>query len=155
MLGLIATGDRQIARSLESRALQMENLSTRLEKASDLIYEDTQHRFDTEADGEWPPLSESTVAKKASQGYGEPARALYATGDLYESATSPHGPFSQRILVRNATEQQIIMLVDWDSDGWQIPVLLSEGDERLPARPIWPPADQMADRVRAILMVGL
>jgi hypothetical protein len=55
------------------------------------------------------------------------------------------------------------MLVDWENDGWQIPPVLSEGTETagvghkttIPARPIWPPAEQMRDPVGAILMAGL
>lgn len=155
MLGLLLSGDKKIAASLNGYAAHTADLGARLEQASDLIYEETRHRFDTEGDGEWPQLAESTVAKKESQGYGEPARALYAEGNLYESATSPYGPYSERLLVRNAGEQQIVMLVDWDNDGWQIPSLLSEGAGDLPSRPIWPPAEEMRGPVGEILMRGL
>jgi hypothetical protein len=148
---------------LELLAVHAADMAARLEKASDLIYEETAHRFDTEADGQWPPLAESTVAKKESQGYGEPDQALYAEGNLYESATSPNGPYSLRTHVDGTTAQKIVMLVDWDNDGWQIPTVLTEGTDdagvghhtRIPARPIWPPAGEMRDRVGEILFAGL
>ena len=93
MFGLASSGGTQMIAALELHAMHVENMAARLEKASDFLYEETAHRFDTEANGTWPPLAESTVAKKESQGYGEPAKALYAEGNLYESATSPYGPY--------------------------------------------------------------
>jgi hypothetical protein len=163
MLTLESTGASQILAGLEMHALHVAEMGERLEKASDLIYQETMHRFDTAGDGSWPPLKESTIARKESQGYGQPASPLIATGDLYESSTSPNGPFSQRIFIVNELTQMVIMLVDWERDGWQIPVVLSEGTDdagrghhtRIPSRPIWPPADQMRDEVGAVLMADL
>jgi hypothetical protein len=156
MLELTSSGATQMVAALELHAIHMEHMSARLEKASDLIYEETAHRFDTEADGQWPPLTESTIAKKESQGYGEPAKPLFAEGNLYESATSPNGPYSLRLHVNSTTEQKIVILVDWANNGWQIPTVLAEGnDPPLAARPIWPPAEEMRDRVGEILLAGL
>ena len=163
MFGLASSGGTQMIAALELHAMHVENMAARLEKASDFLYEETAHRFDTEANGTWPPLAESTVAKKESQGYGEPAKALYAEGNLYESATSPYGPYSERLYVHSEGSQRIVMLVDWENDGWQIPPVLSEGTETagvghkttIPSRPIWPPAEQMREPVGAILMAGL
>jgi hypothetical protein len=163
MLGFQSTGANQMLAALESRALHAEQMSGRLDKASDLIYQETAHRFDTEGDGIWPQLSESTVAKKESQGYGEPAQPLYAEGNLYESATSPNGPYSDRLHTDSVGTQQVIMLVDWENDGWQIPTVLSEGtddagrshDVRIPSRPIWPPAEQMREPVGKIILAGI
>jgi hypothetical protein len=163
MFGLQSTGASQILAGLALHEARAADIGERLEAASDLIYEETKHRFDTEGDGEWPPLAESTVASKESAGYGEPSKPLVAEGNLFESATSPYGPYSQRIRTDNAEAQQIVMLVDWENDGWQIPVVQTEGTDdagvghhtRIPARPIWPPAEQMREPVRAILFAGL
>jgi len=188
MFGLKSTGATQMVAALELHARHIEQIDVRLEQASDYIYMQTAHRFDTEGDGSWPALSESTVAKKESQGYPEAARVLYAEGNLYESATSPNGPYSERLFVHAATHpmignptigtagvsgpippmkstaiavggsgnyHQVVMLVDWENDGWQIPVVLSEGSEHLPGRPIWPPAEEMVHAVGQILMKGL
>src|ERR1700729_2375132 len=123
MSGFASTGASQMVARLELLAVHAEEISDRLDKASDLIYGETAHRFDTEGDGTWPPLAESTVTKKESQGYGEPAKPLYAEGNLYESATSPNGPYSARLHTDSAGTQQVVMLVDWENDGWQIPVV--------------------------------
>ncbi len=163
MLGFQSTGANQMLATLELHALHAEQVSERLDKASDLIYQETAHRFDTEADGTWPQLSESTVAKKESQGYGEPAKPLFSEGNLYESATSPNGPYSERLHTDSAGTQRVVMLVDWGNDGWQIPVVLSEGTEdagrshdvHIPSRPIWPPAAQMREPVGKIILAGI
>jgi hypothetical protein len=151
-----STGGAQAIASLDLHAAHFGDLHSRLEAASDLVYERTRQRFDSEGDGEWPELSEATVAKKVSQGYGEPARILYAEGNLYESATSPMGPYSNRIFDRSLGHESVAMLVDWENDGWQIGTVLAEGSDRgLPARPIWPPADQIENDIAALLLRGL
>jgi hypothetical protein len=160
MFGLQTVGATQMLATLDAQIAHLAGLDARLDKASDLVYQETAHRFDTEADGEWSGLTESTIAKKESQGYGEPAQALYAEGNLYESATSPNGPYSDRLHIDSATAKQVVMLVDWENDGWQIPVVLSEGTEtagvdhniEIPIRPIWPPAEQMREPVGKILL---
>lgn len=153
MLTMQTTGATQMLAGLDLGAQRLGSLRDALEAAGDEIYLETQHRFDTESDGDWPQLAESTVAKKASQGYAEPERILYAEGNLYESATSPNGPYSQRIYDDSGFHQRLVLLVDWENDGWQIPTVLSEGSDRgLPSRPIWPPAEQMVHRVREILL---
>jgi hypothetical protein len=76
------------SRSSGSR-LALEDLAPELIAASDVIYEHTRQNFETRGDGGWPPLAESTVQRKTSQGYAEPDRPLYAEGNLFESATSP------------------------------------------------------------------
>src|SRR5438552_8916712 len=118
MIGITSSGASQALASLDHHIAHLGDLEARLDAASDLGYEETRHRFDTEGDGDWPPLSEATVAKKASQGYSEPARVLYAEGNLYESATSPTGPYSMRLHLRTEGRQSVIMLVDWESGGW-------------------------------------
>jgi hypothetical protein len=155
MFGITSSGVTQAIASLDLHLAHLTDLSHRLEEASDVVYEETRHRFDTEGDGDWPQLAESTIAKKEAQGYGEPARILYAEGNLYESATSPAGPYSLRMHIRTTGKQSIVMLVDFENGGWQIPTVLAEGNDRLPARPIWPPTYVVRDRVAAILMAGL
>jgi hypothetical protein len=160
MFSFTGSGATQALAALDLHAAHSLDLSARLDEASDFVYEATRHRFDAEGEGEWPELTESTVAKKESQGYAEPARPLYATGNLYESATSPNGPYSTRIHVKSgiglASTESVVMLVDFDSNGWQIPSVLAEGTEKgLPARPIWPPAHLVQDQVGEILMRGI
>src|SRR5664280_2475227 len=125
MIGITSQGATQMRASLDLRAALAFDMSARLDEASDFIYEATRHRFDTEGDGQWPALAESTVAKKESQGYAEPARALYAEGNLYESATSPNGPYSLRMHIKGGmglvSSESVVMIVDFESDGWQIP----------------------------------
>jgi hypothetical protein len=151
-----SSGSSQALAVLELRARAAESVHDRLEAASDFIYEQTRQRFDEQGEGEWPELTEATVAKKASQGYSDPARILYADGNLYESATSPNGPYSLRVFVDEPGHHSVSMIVDWESDGWQLASVLAEGSERgLPARPIWPPSDRVQSDVARILLGGM
>ncbi|HZV74591.1 MAG TPA: hypothetical protein VFF79_12810 [Conexibacter sp.] len=99
----------------------------------------------------WPPLAASTVASKEAANYPDPTRPLYATGDLYDSATSPDGPYSFQII----TQHQAVVGIDWDEDGWQIPYLHQYGTTRgggsLPARPIFIIDDRLEGQVKQIL----
>ena len=130
----------------------MHDLRPQLEEATALIYEATRQRFDSGGDGEWPPLAESTVARKASQGAAEPEKILYAFGNLFESATSPSGPYSTQIF---PTDHAVVIGVDWEEHGAQIPMVLSQGDGHVPSRPIWPNAETLAPEIAAILMSAL
>lgn len=157
MFSIRSTGVTQMVARMELAARHIEQMHGSLERASDLIYEETRQRFDSQGDGEWPPLTESTVAKKVSQGYAEPERELYAEGNLYESVTSPHGPYSQRLFVDSTGIQRVVMLVDFENSGWQIPSVLAAGSPQtgLPARPIWPDPDLVRGKVRDVLMEGV
>jgi hypothetical protein len=156
MFAITSSGASQALAALELHAVAAESVHARLEAASDYIYEQTRQRFDEEGEGEWPQLSEATVAKKESQGYSDPARILYAEGNLFESATSPLGPYSARIFLSEPGHSSVSMIVDWESDGgWQLASVLAEGNDRLPARPIWPPADRVQDDVAHILLGGI
>lgn len=118
-----------------------------LAEAGKLVREATRQRFETRGFGEWPPLAESTVIRKQSLGYPDPARQLFAEGNLFESASSAHGPYSYTILEPTF----IIVGVDWSEGPWQIPVVLSEGNDRLPPRPIWPASRTMVNGVSRII----
>jgi hypothetical protein len=156
MFQITSSGASQALANLELYALSAESVHKRLERASDYIYEMTRQRFEEQGDGEWPELAESTVAKKESQGYSDPSRILFAEGNLFESATSPNGPYSLRVFIDEPGHHTVSMIVDWDSDGWQIATVLAEGNDRgLPARPIWPPADRVQSDVGRILLGGL
>jgi hypothetical protein len=129
-----------------------------LMRAAEVVYDWTRQRFDQWGNGDWPPLAESTVQKKTQAGYAEPDRPLYAEGNLYESVTSQSGPYSVPIqIVDNDEAQGIVISVDWEEGGWQIPTLLSVGTQQsggnLPARPIWPPTSDPAfvDDVRSAI----
>lgn len=125
----------------------------RLEEATNLLYRFTREKFDTLGAGDWAPLAESTIIRKESQGFPDPERPLFASGDLYESATSPYGPYSVLLI----EEGRALVQVDWDKDGIQIPTLHSQGAENLPQRRIWPSMDEpigdaLALAIRELLM---
>lgn len=132
-----------------ARMARLQDLRPEMEKASELIYEHTARWFDSRGEGTWPDLADSTVAGKVSQGYAEPERPLYAEGNLRESVTSPSGPYSSVVYPHDG----VVVSVDWDVGGWQIPVVLSEGTTTagvghttvIPPRPIWPVTGSQAD----------
>jgi hypothetical protein len=116
-----------------------------LQRAAQVVYDWTRQRFDQWGDGDWPPLAESTVTKKTQAGFAEPDRPLYAEGNLYESVSSEHGPYSVPLQFTDDDEHhEVVISVDWQEGGWQIPTLLSVGTDRMPARPIWPPTSDPA-----------
>lgn len=114
----------------------------------------------------WAPLEQGTIREKRREGSLTPDWPLVRTGALLESATSPAGPFSRQEVL----ESEAALGVDWDRDGWQIPVLHQEGVPwrevhrksytradgthvaatsymwHLPARPIFTVTDELADR---------
>ncbi len=158
MLSIRTAGVTQAAYRLDVVARRLGDMRPQLEAATLAVYEHTRQRFESAGDGEWPPLAESTVARKESQGYAEPQRELFATGNLFESATSPQGPYSNRLV----TEHQAVIQVlgvgeDGGGDPELVPVYLSEGTDRMPARPIWPAADdpRLVDDVAAALKHGI
>lgn len=130
---------------------QLENMDVSLREATDVLYEHTRQRFEDWGAGEWPQLAESTVIRKRSQGFPEPERPLFATGDLFESASSAYGPYSLRII----EPHRAIITVDWELDGAQIPALLSSGNVEqgghLPARPIWPHDHTLTEEIATVL----
>lgn len=121
-------------RQVDMIADRLTDFRVPLTAAASFVREKTRERFEARGFGEWPPLAEATVARKVSSGYADPSRQLYATGNLFESVTSAHGPYSFTTL----NDTWIAFGVDWQNGGWQIPVILSEGDDRIPARPIYP-----------------
>jgi hypothetical protein len=138
-----SVGATEIVLRAKTRAARLTDLTPELEAGTELIYEATRQWYDSAGDGTWPQLAESTIQRKASQGFAEPERILYAEGNLYESATSPSGPYS----FRTTTGQNDVLIgVDWNEDGWQIPVVHYYGTDNagashnvhIPARPIWP-----------------
>ena len=142
-------------RTVSLIASRLTDFRVPLEEAGKLVREATRQRFESRGLGEWPPLAESTVTRKAVLNLSDPPRQLYATGDLFESATSAHGPFSYTVLEPTF----IVIGVDWSEGPWQIPVVLSEGttdagpnhNVRIPARPIWPPSREMVNGVSRII----
>jgi hypothetical protein len=132
---ITSTGVTQALLRMDARIVRMSDHSNELEAATEIVYEATRQWYDGDGGGEWPQLAESTVNRKASQGYSDPERPLYASGNLYESATSSTGPLSFKM---HPGPDSILIGVEWQNGGWQIPVLLSDGTSRMPARPIWP-----------------
>lgn len=142
---------------LRQRMARLADMTIPLAKATGVVYEATRQHYET---NDWPPLAESTIARKASQGYAEPDRPLYAEGNLFESATSPSGPYST---VVHPTPHSVVLGIDWDVGGWQIPMVLSEGTQTagrghstvIPSRPIWAPVDETYIEVGTILLEWL
>ena len=143
------------SRTVEMIADRMADFREPLTLAAAYVREQTRQRYEARGFGEWPPLAESTVARKTSQGNPDPSRQLYAEGDLFESVTTAHGPFSFTIL----EPMRIVIGADWQVGSWQIPTVLSEGTDNagvghhthIPARPIWPPGRSLVTGVSRIL----
>lgn len=113
----------------------------------------------------WDALEESTVAEKASTGALFPEWPLVDTGRMMESATSNEGPYS----VGEIGDEQATLSLDWERDGYNIPLLHQLGVPRrmvhrrayvthtgkhvaatsymwhLPSRPFWGVTDALAD----------
>lgn len=157
MLAIKVLGAQEIDLALEQRLLRLMDLRIPLEKGAEVVHEATRQRFESAGDGQWPPLAESTVARKESQGMAEPEKALFATGNLFESATSASGPYSTTVM---ATPHAIAIGIDWAEDGWQIPMVLSQGtdtagrghDVHIPARPIWPSPFEVGPEIAGLIL---
>jgi hypothetical protein len=111
----------------------------------------------------WAALDPDTVQDKSRSGDAFPAWPLVATGEMLDSATSNTGPFS----VGETLEHEAWLSLDWERDGWNIPLLHQLGVERrevtqhrhhkdgteyqvtywwhLPSRPFWKATDRLAD----------
>lgn len=155
-------------RHVQMVASHLVDFSPVLAEAGKLIREETRMRFEARGFNEWPALSESTVARKIAKGYSQPTRQLYGEGDLFESATSAHGPHSYTVL----TSHRIIVGVDWQQNGWQLAAVLSEGTEGttgyrgkrgvfprgghsaawgIPPRPIYPPKRALVNGISRMI----
>jgi hypothetical protein len=139
------------ARRVELIASQLTDFREPIAAGLAYVREETRKRFEARGLGEWPPLKESTVARKTSSGAPDPQRQLYEFGDLFESATSSHGPYS--VTVIEPTWGAIG--IDWSENGRQIPVILSEGNLEeggsIPPRPIYPRTYELANGVSRIV----
>ena len=165
MIEIASTGVTEALVRNNARIARLSNLEPELMAGTEAIYAATESWYDSQGDGSWPKLAPSTIASKVSQGYSDPERPLYAEGNLRESATSPNGPRSFRMLVGL---QGVVIGVDWDRGGWQIPVVLSRGTDnagrdhnvRIPPRPIWPGHDSleygaMRAKITLLMMRGI
>jgi hypothetical protein len=147
-IDVVSTGVTEALIRLNAKATRLSDLSPELEKATELVYSATRAWYDSDGGGRWPPLAASTIRSKQHRGSASPERPLYDTGKLYESATSPSGPYSFKMWTGlNA----VVIGVDWERGGWQIPVVHFYGTHTagrghsttIPARPIWPDHDSM------------
>lgn len=91
--------------------------------------------FETEGRGEWPELSQTTIERKAQQGY--PAKILQATEALYDSLA---GGLSAAGHVERITENEVVY-------GTTVPHARfhQDGTAKMPARP---PVDVREEDVR-------
>lgn len=149
-LSLRSEGATEIVQRMNARIARLHDMRPELIRAAEIVHEGTRQWYDSRGEGTWPELAESTIERKASAGYPEPERPLFAEGNLYESVTSLAGPYAFMVMPDDHT---VVIGADWDEGGWQIPVVLSEGTEnagaghntRIPPRPIWPTLGSLAD----------
>jgi hypothetical protein len=128
---------------MDARIKRMSDPEPVLDAMSDRVYEATARWYDSDGAGTWPALAASTIARKTSRGSADPGRPLYDTGSLYQSATSPSGPYSFKM---HPNPWEVVIGVDWALGGWQIPVVHFYGTQTagagnatvIPPRPIWP-----------------
>lgn len=138
-----STGATEIQARLLMREHRMHDLRHGMQEAANVVYEQTRQWMESYGEGTWPELAESTIISKEAQGAMDPSRPLYFEGNLFESATSSAGPYSYLVF---PDDHSVALGVDWDVDGWQIPVVLHggtdsagpAGDTVIPPRPIWP-----------------
>lgn len=152
-------------KTLEGLEYRLEHLHDPLEKIVGDIHRQTLAAFVSEgsAIGEsWDALDPSTVQDKTGR-FPFPDWPLVATGEMLDSATSNTGPFS----VGETLEQEAWLSLDWERDGWNIPLLQQLGVPRrevtqhrhhkdgtaytvtywwhLPSRPFWKATDHLAE----------
>lgn len=115
---------------------------------SETITQWLEAAFEAEGIPPWHPLAEATIYHRLSLGFGA-GPILYRTGSLFASLTEASHGFHIREVVLTP---QHSYLRQGSSDPRAL--LLSEGDPEanLPARPIFPPADEMADDIYDDLM---
>lgn len=111
----------------------------------------------------WTPLDPSTIAEKERSGAPFPDWPLVDTGKMMDSATSSDGPYS----VGDTMEHEAWLSLDWERDGYNIPLLHQVGVPwrlvtarrhradgtthlvsymwHLPSRPFWQATDALAD----------
>jgi hypothetical protein len=151
MITITAIQTASVLARLDALTVALRDMSGALERATDVVYEHTRQWYETAGGETWPPLAESTIQRKASEGYPDPERPLFAEGNLFESATSPYGPYSFRII----EPHRAVIGVDWEQDGWQIPVVLAAGNDQdggnIPARPIWHVDDELRAALEDVL----
>lgn len=133
-------GDRIVV-GIKQRVEHLASMSVLMQKAAGFVYAGTEEWFNSEGEGSWPQLADTTIAKKSSQGSMEPSRPLFDSGNLYESVISPHGPYSYMVPMFDG----VVLGITWQTPA----TALARGTTRsgaghntvIPARPIWPPAD--------------
>jgi hypothetical protein len=80
-------GDKQAAAAVAMLGVRARDIHSLDRQVGDVVHQSTRHRFDTDADGSWNQLADSTVTRKEIQGLDP--RINRATGALYASLT--HG----------------------------------------------------------------
>lgn len=154
---------------LEAIEAALEDMHRPLVEIRDDVYDHTLEQFASwgaESGDPWEHLAPSTIAEKSAHHYPAPEWPLVATGELMDSASTETGPFSEgEVLTSEAW-----IGVDWERDGYQIPVLHQEGVPwevvhrraytrsdgtdvkatsylwHLPSRPIFTVTDELADQ---------
>lgn len=145
---------------------RLEHMHEPLESIVDDIHRQTLAAFASEGaaiGSPWDALDPETVSDKTRAGFPFPDWPLVATGAMMDSATSNVGPFS----VGETYEHEAWLSLDWERDGWNIPLLQQLGVPRrrvtqhrhhrdgsqytvtywwaLPSRPFWKATDTLAD----------
>jgi hypothetical protein len=106
--------------------LALEDLQPLWELFKPVMGQLEQELFDSQDDGAWPPLADSTLRQKAAAGY--PPDPLVRTGDLMDSLVDPNrGALAEG--PQEMTYGTEVEYAHWHQDGGSIP-------GRPPQRPI-------------------
>lgn len=120
------------AAAVEHDLLRMEGrlLNPRpvLSRFVDLLQQMMGERFAAEGEGDWPPLAESTIAKKGSSVIGR------ETDAMMEALTTEGAEGA----LREITDDELIFGINLTNDeGVPYPVIFSDGRDGQPPRPLF------------------
>jgi hypothetical protein len=114
--------DRMQAR-LDEMIAAFDDMAPPIRKIEDDMYAHTAEWMSSSGDGSYAPLEESTIRNKIRMGYPDAGKPLFASGALFESASTPVGPYS----VHDVARTEGFIAVDWERDGWNIAALHQYG----------------------------
>lgn len=121
-----------IAKQAGAFGRQLRDLRPLWERFEPVMSEIERRQFDTQGDGAWPALSDSTLRQKAARGW--PADTLVRTGDLKASLTDPGRAFTKGAM----------------SAEWSTPVPYAgyhqDGTTKMPQRQVIPDPIRAEDR---------
>jgi hypothetical protein len=105
---------------LESMFAALEDMHVPIREIEEDMYAHTAEWMDSSGEGSYTPLEESTIRNKIRMGYPDAGKPLFASGALFESASTPAGPYSTDVEVMR---MEGTLGVDWEKDGYNIALL--------------------------------